>query len=405
MIIGKKHFLLVENAARHFIVAGLFLYLGALYFVDTNRQNTIFYLSVALPGLLLLGTLKDVLSVGSREVLFVFVFLLYLVASSLWSGMGVATFFVALKYSFYLACLMLSIYLFVSRTSAGEQAMTRFFVLIGFCASLVYLFFAFRSAPGVPNPLGGRYALHDLSGWGENNPITSAVFFGLPVLAAWWRYPDEKLASKIGLLLLMIACMGVMFLTKSRGPFLALAITLLFVTVYRRNRSDIVLWAVCGVLGLGFVLALDLHSVIADRVSAPDYRMEIWSHALALISERPIWGYGYGSVAALSFGAGDMATHSHSSILEVLRVGGIAGGTLFLAMVFLAVRKSLAGNAGARFFLFWLIYGVICLSTNGRMLLSRPSVEWFAFWIPLFFMLIASGNSREPGWRDGAFST
>ncbi len=405
MIIGKKYFLLVENAARNFIVAGLFLYLGSLYFVDTNQQNTIFYLSVALPGLLLLGTLRDVLSVGFREVLFVFVFLLYLVASSLWSGMGIATFFVALKYSFYLACLMLSIYLFVSRTSAGEQAMTRFFVLTGFCASLVYLFFAFRSAFGVPNPLAGRYSLNDLSGWGESNPITSAVFLGLPVLAAWWRYPDEKLAQRIGLLLLMVACMGIMFLTKSRGPFLSLAITLLFVTVCRRSWSDIVLWAVCGAIGLGFVLAPDLNSVIADRVSAPNYRMEIWSHALALISERPIWGHGYGSVAALPFGASDIATHSHSSLLEVLRVGGIAGGALFLAMVFLVVRKCLSGNAGARFFLFWLIYGVMCLSTNGRMLLSRPSVEWFAFWIPLFFMLIASGGGRELGRRDAAFGT
>lgn len=405
MIIGKKHFLLVENAARDFIVVGLFLYLGALYFVDTSRQNTIFYLSVALPGLLLVRTLKDVLSVGCREVLFVFVFLIYLIASSLWSDMGIAKFFEALKYGFYLACLMLSIHLFVSRTSVGEQAMTRFFVLIGFFASLVYLFFAFRSAFGGVNPLAGRYSLNDLSGWGENNPITSAVFFGLPVLAAWWRYPDEKQASRIGLLFLMVAGMGVMFLTKSRGPFLALAITLLFVTVYRRNRSDIVLWALYGTVGLGAVLVLDLHSVIANRVASPDYRMEIWSHAVALVSERPVWGYGYGSAATLSYGAGEIATHSHSSLLEVLRVGGIAGAALFLAMVFVAVRKCLSGNAGARFFLFWLVYGVICLSTNGRMLLSRPSVEWFAFWIPLFFMLVASGNGREPGRKDAAFGT
>lgn len=395
MIIGKKHFLLVESAARNFIVAGLFLYLGALYFVDTNQQNTIFYLSVALPGLLLLGTLRNVVSVGSREVLFVFVFLLYLIASSLWSGMGVSKFLDALKYSFYLACLMLSIYLFVSRTSADEQAMTRFFVLTGVCASLVYLFFAFRSAIAVPASLAARYSLHDLSGWGESNPITSAVFLGLPVLAAWWRYPDEKSLHRIGLLLLMVACIGIMFLTKSRGPFLSLAITLLFVTIYRRSWSDIALWAVCGAIGLGFVLAPDLNAIVVDRASAPNYRMEIWAHALALISERPIWGHGYGAVAALSFGAGDSATHSHSSLLEVLRVGGAVGGALFLVMVFSAVRKCLLGNAGAKFFLFWLIYGVMCLSTNGRMLLSKPSVEWFAFWIPLFFMLAASGGCSD----------
>jgi hypothetical protein len=90
-----------------------------------------------------------------------------------------------------------------------------------------------------------------------------------------------------------------------------------------------------------------------------------------------------------------VVTHSHSSLFEAFRTGGLLGGVLLIAMTLLLVRHSLRHPAGY-FFLLWFIYGAICLSTNGRTLIVKPSVEWIAFWIPLFLVYFSTRLGLQP---------
>jgi hypothetical protein len=71
------------------------------------------------------------------------------------------------------------------------------------------------------------------------------------------------------------------------------------------------------------------------------------------------------------------------------------GGVLFLAMLaFMLNRVTL--KSPAFFALLWLIYGVLCLSTNGRLLLIRPwQIECLAFWIPLLCLHFSAGSKSS----------
>ena len=106
-----------------------------------------------------------------------------------------------------------------------------------------------------------------------------------------------------------------------------------------------------------------------------------------LSKENPYFGQGLGTSAEIpvvGHGRDFVVGHSHSSILETFRVGGITGGLAFLVMIFCNLRTTVQASDERRFFLFWLLFGTLCLSTNGRLPIIRPSVEWFAFWIPMF---------------------
>jgi hypothetical protein len=64
-------------------------------------------------------------------------------------------------------------------------------------------------------------------------------------------------------------------------------------------------------------------------------------------------------------------------------------------------RHCQRGRRGRLFFLLWLLYGTLCLLSNGRLLLIRPwQIEFFAFWIPLlclyFSTRLANSDLEEP---------
>jgi O-antigen ligase len=236
-----------------------------------------------------------------------------------------------------------------------------------------------------------------LSGYGDGNPINTAMYFGLVTLAVWWSFPQNRPWVKLGLLFLAIISMMIMFLSQSRGPLLSLTITLTLVSALRRSKDDLLLWGVVLISYAVVIPGFDLLPLILDRADSPNYRIEIWLNAIEQIETRLFFGQGLGSSADIPI-ADPLGlitvTHAHSSIFETFRIGGLVGGFLFFAMLLSIITRSLAKNGGGRFFIFWLIFGLLCLSTNGRLLFIRPSVEWFAFWIPLFFVLFQPGRNQ-----------
>ena len=174
----------------------------------------------------------------------------------------------------------------------------------------------------------------------------------------------------------------------------ALVLTLGLISLWRRRTEDLLLWVGLAAIGAGAVVWLDLGSIIADRASAPNYRMEIWASSLELISAHPFFGQGFGESANITIRPGVAVTHSHSTMLEFFRVGGLIGGVLCAAFLWASFSPLRAGKQASWFFLFWFVYGLGCLSTNGRLPLSHPSIEWFSFWLPLFLSLLGSAEQR-----------
>lgn len=375
------------DVAGKWAAAGFLVYLASVFFIEGSRQKSIFYMLVALPSLLLCVRFRSLFRANSWSLVSVLAFLVYFSLSSLWSGEAAEMLEDAIKFSLSILCLMFGIEAVSSRMSPAS--MVRFIVCVGAAAAFFYTIMTLLEGSGMSALLADRSSLKDLSGWGTDNPISSAIYLGLPIVAAWWIFPSKSRHVQLGLILLMSISMMLMFYTKSRGPMLALFATLLLLALCRRSRTDVLLLVAGGAAALAIMLTTDIQSIALQRAAEPNYRMGIWFQALEQIRQHWAFGQGFGHDAGIHVKSDIYVTHAHSSVLEVFRVGGLIGGGLFLSMLFLLARNSISHRGGV-FFLLWLLYGLLCLSTNGRMLLNRPSIEWFCFWIPLFLLYFST---------------
>lgn len=381
---------------RLLVALGLLSYLASHYFLGSSK--TFFYSLVAIPSVVLAMDLRHLLQGTQRtSVSMVLAFVTYFALSALWSADGQLV--NGTKLALSVICLMLAVHSSMCLRPDSPSLIRRFILIVGSVAACLYCLAFIGKAAGAVGAAGAagyadilspRYTLRALTGSGDNNPINTAIYFGVITLAAWETFPQTHAWKKLGLLLLMGSCIALMFLTKSRGPFLSLAVVLFAASILRRHRDDLVIWGGVATAGLTALTYFDLIPVIMDRAASPNYRGEIWQHAIELIKDNLFFGQGLGESADIPIAAGSggavIVGHSHSSILETFRVGGLVGGTLFLALVFSITRQWLKKRTESWFFVLWLAFGLLCLSTNGRLPLIRPSIEWFAFWIPLFFI-------------------
>ncbi len=380
------------KGVRQVVAFGLLAYLGSFFFLSTSQQKTLFYLLVAAPSFFLLYDFRQLFRENKTPLSIFLVFVAYFALSSLWSDEG--HLLNGLKLALCVISLMLAVHSTMSiRADSGTQI--RYFILIvGSCAACLYCFMI-ASNVVVTAELSTiwpyRYSLRTMGGWGDSNPINTAIYFGPVTLAAWWAFPQRSLLAKFGLLLLIGASMALIFLTQSRGPLLSLVFVLSLISAIRRQRDDLILWSIALTTGVAAVLYFNLAPLIIDRANSPNYRSGIWLNAIEQVKNNLFFGQGLGDSAdiPISLENGDIliVSHSHSSIIETFRVGGLFGGFLFLAMVLsITCQSFMKKDRECNFFVLWLIFGLLCLATNGRLPLIRPSIEWFAFWIPLFFV-------------------
>jgi hypothetical protein len=386
---------------RKIVAFGLLAYLASFFFLSSSHQKTIFYLLVAAPSLFLLLDFRQVCREYRTPLSLFLVFLTYFSLSALWSDNG--SLLNGLKIALCVISLMLAVHSTMNLRADSAAQIIYFILIVGSCAACLYCFMIviqIVAATDYSTIWSQRYSLRILSGWGDSNPINTAIYFSVVTLAAWWCFPQKNLLAKSGLLLLIGACMILIFLTQSRGPFLSLIIVLSLISLMRRQRDDLILWLIALTTGVVAVLYFNLVPLIVDRAGSPNYRIEIWLKSIEIVKENLFFGQGLGDSAAINISIENVdiatVTHSHSSILETFRVGGLIGGLLFLVMVISITCQSLRKMRGRCFFVYWLVLGVLCLSTNGRLPLIRPSIEWFAFWMPLFLIFFTPAGHQPP---------
>ncbi|MGY4531567.1 O-antigen ligase [Pseudomonas sp. TE3786] len=386
--------LTLQETVHKWIAVGFLLYLGSIFFLGGSHQKTFFYLLVALPALFLLVRSALLFRQDSWALASVVLFLSYFSLSTLWSG-GEGSIRDAAKYSLYIYCLMLGIEGAINRF--GPQFIPGFIAVAGGVAACGYVLSMLLGDVPLSAFVTGRYSLQQMAGWGPGNPINSAIVFGVVAIAAWWSLPNKKWPVQLGLMVVIGLAVTLMFVTKSRGPMLSLTVILLLIGLVRRSKVDLLLLALGGALIAVGVALSNLDAVVAQRVSSPNYRGEIWSQVWQQFQSHWLIGRGLGNDAEIAIANGQVVTHSHSSLFEAFRTGGLLGGLLFIGMTLMLVRRSLRRPEGY-FFALWLIFGGICLSTNGRALLTKPSIEWISFWMPLFLLYFttrADGKTQK----------
>lgn len=167
--------------------------------------------------------------------------------------------------------------------------------------------------------------------WDGPNVMVLVFLFGLPLclcylFQAGLRVP-YRILSGAGFALLSFG----IFLTNSRGGFLAFGIVLLVFALLRFRKHHLP-FAAGGLLLVLLVFAPARMSEMSTKESSMNERAELWEQALNHFQENPLTGIGKGQF--------EEKAHllAHSNYVTMMTEMGIPGMVLFIAMTYLALK-------------------------------------------------------------------
>ncbi len=375
------------------LLIGLLCFLSGFFWQSSfSRLHTLYFLLVVLPSLLLIPVfIKEQLHHNPLFIMIVF-FCLYSLLSLFWTADFQIDFIAKyLKRVLTLLILFYAVYHTLLKYPDSEKIMFVLVMVSGFSLAI------YSIVDHIQNDLSGRLEL-----WGGlSDYISSASVYGVLFLLVSRAYLLEKnkYVMFIYFLLALIFILEMM-MTQSRGPQLALLLStpLLFFFIkpveFKRVYYPLIALAL-------FVLALFVFSDIFDVIFARgfhlSYRDIIWQDSINLSLEKPFLGYGLGTV--FEFFIPDyemMVSHSHNIFLSTWLYTGVMGLALFVSIIVLAIKQCVLDKDQPYSFLaVILIFGLLCLLTNGSYPISRANERWFIFWIPLAFMIAHSIMLRK----------
>ncbi|GAA0856484.1 hypothetical protein GCM10009114_18620 [Aliiglaciecola litoralis] len=208
--------------------------------------------------------------------------------------------------------------------------------------------------------------------------------------------------------ILGVICIAI-FLSKTRAPWLAVAMSLMLITYFdRKVRPMLVFCGTIGVIAAIIVLPffIDINT-IQERFSslAPIYnRLSLWVSGISMGLQNPVLGVGFGAdgfKTAHPFYTIDIAGISaywakgvgipHNEFIHILALSGFTGLYLFLATFVTAFKqlKAIALNAMINEQAKLLaVYGNIILF---NFLINALFVDTGSFWYLLFLVMFIMG--------------
>jgi len=374
----NKYFFSTNKPIEIWVIFSLTIFLlGFFIFPSSSKHNTFFYLSVCIPTVLLFLPYYKKLKFQNALIIATLFFSFYLFLNSLWSIHYTSNQSLKyLRYLFTLFCLFSAVYLTHYKKPQYSTLLFPAFVITGFFHSLYGIYNHFH---GIPAPLTFRYS----------DPIDSAMLVGLLLLTCIWLAIESKAwKQKILYFFLSIPFIIIIFLSKSRGPQLALLLSFPLIAYYQKQyikKICIVTLILLASLSAILVFTDMTETVFSRGVSAP-YRMDIWSTSLKESFEHFWFGQGASHRPPLNTAKGQF-NHSHNILLSIFRMGGVIAVLLFSTQIFLCFFSGQKNKKPThRLWIVWLFFGLICLMTNGKYPLSRPSSAWLAYWIPVAFI-------------------
>ncbi len=198
----------------------------------------------------------------------------------------------------------------------------------------------------------------------DANDLALAIVMAIGFLLAFLFGRSNIFTKSVSLLLLSILCYG-LYLTNSRGGYLALAGTILFYFITSTKKKFITVpFAACLVI-LAFVFGPSRLSEISAAEGSAYGRIQSWYEGVQMLKHNPLFGVGYRMFME------DYNLTAHNSYVLVSAEEGLVGLALWVAVIYscfkglyiLRLKKpqfntyvsgigaSLAGFLGAAFFL------------------------------------------------------
>lgn len=253
------------------------------------------------------------------------------------------------------------------------------------------------------------------------NIIAGAVAVLLVTLIVFQRFAWRSLpVSERSLLLLASAALGILLIvTQSRGALVGVLFGLATMMILSWNARRIGIVAVVGLVLLAaivWVVGADAPLLVDSSTSIRNAsgRLEIWSHALEVISDFRFTGIGIGNFATVTdlfypfVAAGPGQTHAHNLFLQIAVDTGLPGLAAWLSCMFLVLlcctqtfrfvftRNSpiLTGMSAG------LLCGQLTMLVHGLMdaplWATRPAITvWILWGIALALPIIATASPEQ----------
>ena len=247
-----------------------------------------------------------------------------------------------------------------------------------------------------------------------NNPIRIGWIWGATSLMTIWLAGHKvrragKWAWQVGYALLLLPQLGLLFVSYSRGAILAFCIAtpLTLLARHWRKRS---FWAIVAALVVlaatafgGWRLAQHYHPDETRRISKEmmrsfqggnySYRIAMWKTVIKETGDNILFGQGLIPNQEFTIPSGQTFKHSHNLFMDIYRYSGIFGVCVLLAYLAALLHGSFIGDQPHP----WgpmLVYGIVCLLTNGKYPLTNVSEYWFIFWVPI--ACVTALRARQP---------
>jgi O-antigen ligase len=371
--------LVMKKYTENWVMLSLVIFLlGYFFFPSSSKQNTFFYIAVCTPAVLLLPHYYKQLRPTTWVTASAIILLCYLFLNSLWSiHYSTSQSLKYLRYLFTLYCLFAAIFVLQYKRPGYSIWLFKAFVIIGFFHSIYGIFDHLITEK---DPLLTRL----------EDPIDSAMHAGLLLLTCLWLMFEKKAwKHKLTYIGLSVPFIILILLSKSRGPQLALLLTLPLAIYFQKLNIKKIIPLASALLIVFCLLLLftDASKILFSRGLSFPYRQEIWMTSLKE-SLNYFWlGQGASHKPPLFLPSGSIFNHSHSILLSIFRLGGIVGVLLFsinfILCLFVGFKSS---HSPPKLWVIWLVFGTLCLMTNGKYPLARPSSMWLAYWIPIAFI-------------------
>jgi putative inorganic carbon (HCO3(-)) transporter len=206
--------------------------------------------------------------------------------------------------------------------------------------------------PFIPASLYSRFTVI-VSDTIHPNVMAGSLVILLQIPLAWLFFSWRSI-NRWQRLLAIVAVLGmssVLFLTKSRGAWMAFAIALVFMILlrWRWGWVSILVGGLAGGIGvyiLGFNTLIDF-LLRSDTIGGVDGRIEVWSRAIYMIQDFPFTGIGMGTFTKVAdtlypfFTASPgQVAHAHNLFLQIAVDLGIPGLIAWLAVLLLGVTQA-----------------------------------------------------------------
>jgi hypothetical protein len=372
-------FFLIKAGIEKWCFFATSLFLVGYFIFPTVKQHNLFLITgVSVPLVLMAPYFYKEIWLKNWVAISGLVLAFYLFINSLWSASySLAQSLVYLRYMFFVWCLFGSIAFVQLKQPKYSEYLFRAFIIVG---AVHFAYGIWEHFHIHPKALDVRYG---------KRPIDEATFAGMLLLACLWLMIESRqLLHKVVIFLLSIPFIIILLIAKSRGPQLALLVSIPLVAYFQGIKLRDFMLAVIFLLSI-LILTLLLTGAakhIFSRGLEFPYRIGIWRASIQQGMSYFWFGQGLSENAPLFIDDGKF-THSHNIILSIFRMGGILGALLFIANFMLCMIAGFKQQSSIhKLWVVWLCFGLLCLMTNGRYPLTRHSEIWFAYWIPIAFI-------------------